>query len=93
MYGPVYLRFTRDTVPMIYMMKMKSLPLGKQRKLRMVRILRLLPMVIPYYLALEATKELEKEGISVKVLDMHTIKPLDREAVVECLTIWQNHYG
>jgi transketolase len=39
------------------------------------------------HLALEATKQLETQGVSVKLLDMHTIKPIDREAVVECLEL------
>ncbi len=30
---------------------------------------------------------MRNKGISVKLLDMHTIKPLDREAVVDCLNI------
>ncbi|MBP3371294.1 MAG: transketolase family protein [Clostridia bacterium] len=33
--------------------------------------------------SMDVAEELAKEGISVKVLDMHTIKPLDREAVIE----------
>jgi len=32
--------------------------------------------------ALEAAKELEKEGIHVTVVDMHTIKPLDEETIL-----------
>ena len=36
-------------------------------------------MMVPY--ALEAAKELAKEGISVRVIDMHTIKPIDAELV------------
>ena len=36
-------------------------------------------------LGLEAAKILEKEGVSVQLLDMHTIKPLDRDAVRECI--------
>lgn len=34
--------------------------------------------------AIEATKTLEAEGISVKLIDMHTIKPLDRALVLDC---------
>ena len=35
------------------------------------------------YESLEAAKELEKEGVSVGVINMHTIKPLDNEAVIK----------
>lgn len=36
-------------------------------------------------IALEAAKRLEEKGIRAKVLDMHTIKPLDVDAVTECV--------
>ena len=36
-------------------------------------------------LAIDAAKELESQGISARVLDMHTIKPLDVEAVNACI--------
>ena len=35
--------------------------------------------------AIKAAKELEAKGISARVLDMHTIKPLDVEAVTACI--------
>ena len=37
-------------------------------------------------LAIEAARELESEGIAARVLDMHTIKPLDEEAVNACIS-------
>lgn len=36
------------------------------------------------YNSLKAAKILEEQGVSVKVVDMHTIKPLDKQAVLEC---------
>ena len=36
------------------------------------------------YNSLKAAKMLEEEGLSVKVVDMHTIKPLDKQAVLDC---------
>ena len=36
-------------------------------------------------LALEAADNLQKKGISARVLDMHTIKPLDEKAVLDCI--------
>ena len=36
-------------------------------------------------LALKAAEELEQKGIAARVLDMHTVKPLDREAVMDCI--------
>ena len=34
--------------------------------------------------AIKAKEELEKEGINIRVVDMHTIKPIDEELVVKC---------
>jgi len=85
-YGPVYLRFTRDTVPMIYD-ENEEFTIGKAKKIKDGSDIAIIANGDTVRLALEATKELEKQGISVKLLDMHTIKPLDREAVVDCLNI------
>ncbi|AWI06071.1 transketolase family protein [Clostridium drakei] len=84
--GPVYLRFTRDAIPVIYD-ENEEFTIGKAKKLKDGKDIAIIANGDTVYLALEASKELEKEGISVKLLDMHTIKPLDREAVLECLNI------
>jgi transketolase len=85
-YGPVFLRFTRDTVPMIYK-ENEEFTIGKAKQLKQGKDIAIIANGDTVCLALEATRELEKEGISVKLLDMHTIKPLDRDAVVECLDL------
>lgn len=84
--GPVYLRFTRDAVPVIYD-ENEEFTIGKAKKIKDGKDIAIIANGDTVCLALEASKELEKEGISVKLFDMHTIKPLDREAVVECLNI------
>ncbi len=86
MYGPVYLRFTRDTVPVIYE-ENEEFTIGKAKEIKDGRDLAIIANGDTVHLAIEAAKQLEDEGISVKLLDMHTIKPLDREAVVECMKI------
>ena len=83
-YGPVYLRFTRDTMPFIYD-ENEEFTIGKAKKLKDGNDIAIIANGDTVYLALEAVKQLENKGVSVKLLDMHTIKPLDREAVVECL--------
>ncbi|MGM0922208.1 MAG: transketolase family protein [Bacillota bacterium] len=85
-YGPMYLRFTRDAIPVIYD-EHEEFTIGKAKKLKDGKDVAIIANGDTVYLALEAAKKLEEEGISVKLLDMHTIKPLDREAVVECLEI------
>ncbi|MCM3117574.1 transketolase family protein [Neobacillus sp. MER 74] len=86
MYGPVYLRFTRDTVPFLYD-ENEEFTIGKAKQIKDGEDIAIIANGDTVYLALEAAKQLEKEGISVKLLDMHTIKPLDREAVADCLNI------
>ncbi|MCM3571015.1 transketolase family protein [Neobacillus mesonae] len=85
-YGPVYLRFTRDNIPVIYD-ENEEFTIGKAKQIKDGSDIAIIANGDTVYLGLEAAKQLEKEGISVKLLDMHTIKPLDREAVVECLNI------
>ncbi|MBM7654496.1 transketolase family protein [Neobacillus cucumis] len=86
MYGPVYLRFTRDTVPVLYD-ENEEFTIGKAKQIKDGKDIAVIANGDTVYLALEAAKRLEGEGISVKLLDMHTIKPLDREAVVDCLNV------
>ncbi|WNS78097.1 transketolase C-terminal domain-containing protein [Domibacillus sp. DTU_2020_1001157_1_SI_ALB_TIR_016] len=85
-YGPMYLRFTRDAVPVIYD-ENEEFIIGKAKKLKNGKDIAIIANGDTVYLALEAAKQLEEQGVSVTLLDMHTIKPLDREAVVECLDI------
>lgn len=82
----MYLRFTRDAVPMIYD-EHEEFVIGKAKKLRSGKDIAIIANGDTVYLALEAVKKLEEQGIEASLLDMHTIKPLDREAVVECLDI------
>ncbi|MDE0640639.1 transketolase C-terminal domain-containing protein [Bacillus sp. CNPSo 3703] len=85
-YGPMYLRFTRDAVPMIYD-EHEEFVIGKAKRLRSGKDIAIIANGDTVYLALEAVKKLEEQGIEASLLDMHTIKPLDREAIVECLDI------
>lgn len=84
--GPVYLRFTRDAIPVIYDEK-EEFEIGKAKQIMDGEDIALIANGDTVCLALEAAKILKEEGISVKLLDMHTIKPLDKAAVVECLNI------
>lgn len=86
MYGPMYLRFTRDAVPVIYD-ENEEFIIGKAKQLKHGKDIAIIANGDTVYLALEAVKQLEEQGIYATLLDMHTIKPLDREAVVECLDL------
>lgn len=82
--GPVYLRFTRDAVPVIYGEE-EEFTIGKAKRLREGTDVAILANGDTLCLALEAAELLEQDGISARVLDFHTIKPLDVDAVNQCL--------
>lgn len=84
MYGPVFLRFTRDNIPVIYD-ENTEFEIGKAVKLSEGTDIAIIANGDTVRLAIEAKEALAKEGISVRLLDMHTIKPLDKEAVTSCI--------
>jgi len=82
--GPMYLRFTRDAIPVIYDENVE-LEIGKAHLVRDGKDVAIIANGDTVRLAIEAAQELENKGISAKVLDMHTIKPLDVAAVTDCI--------
>ncbi len=82
--GPVYLRFTRDAIPVIYS-EDDVFEIGKAKTLREGTDAAIIANGDTVRLALEAADRLAGEGIRVRVLDMHTIKPLDEVAVNACI--------
>ncbi len=83
-YGPMYLRFTRDAIPQIYDEDAEFV-IGKANQLKEGKDVAIIANGDTVRLALDAAKELEVKGITARVLDMHTIKPLDTEAVTACI--------
>ena len=79
-YGPCYLRFTRDAIPFIYD-ENETFEIGKAKILNQGNDVTLIASGDVLFLAVEAARILEKEAISVRLIDMHTIKPLDYKAV------------
>ena len=82
--GPVYLRFTRDAIPVIYD-EDDSFVIGKAKQLRQGKDVAIIANGDTVRLALQAAEALSAQGIEARVLDMHTIKPLDTEAVMDCI--------
>ena len=78
--GPVYLRFTRDAVPVIYD-ENTTFEIGKAHEIRSGSDVTIIANGDTICLAIDAAKALEAEGIDAAVLDMHTVKPLDVDAV------------
>lgn len=83
-YGPMYLRFTRDAVPQIYGEGVEFV-IGKAHQIQDGKDVAIIANGDTVRLAVEAAKVLEEKGISARVLDMHTIKPLDVEVVTACV--------
>ncbi len=80
--GPVYMRFGRLAVPRIFDEDYKF-EIGKAVTLKEGTDVTIIATGLMVKEAIEASKILEAEGISVELINMHTIKPLDKEAVVK----------
>jgi len=79
--GPVYIRFGRENVPVITT-KETPFNVGKAEIFREgddISIIACGPMV---YEALLASKKLEEEGIDARVINNHTVKPIDKEIIL-----------
>ncbi|MCE5003680.1 MULTISPECIES: transketolase family protein [Staphylococcus] len=85
-YGPVYLRFTRGEIPIIYD-ENETFEIGKAKHLKNGKDIAIIANGDTLNIAIKAAEKLEELDISVKLLDMHTIKPIDREAILECINI------
>ena len=83
-YGPMYLRFTRDAIPQIYGPDVEF-EIGKAHLVRDGKDVAIIANGDTVRLAIDAAKELENKGISARVVDRHTIKPLDVECVMDCV--------
>jgi transketolase len=81
--GPVYLRISRADIPYSFD-ENDSVEIGKGRILRDGNDVTLLVTGIPLYRTLKARELLAKDGISARVVELHTLKPFDEELVLAC---------
>jgi transketolase len=79
--GPVYLRCGRIEVPEIYAADAKF-QIGKANQLRDGQDVTIIANGLMVGIALDAAAVLAQEGTQARVLDMHTVKPLDEAAIV-----------
>lgn len=99
-FGPVYLRFGRPAVP-VFTPKDQNFEIGKAVKLTDGSDVTIVATGHLVWEALEASKELNSMGISAEVINIHTIKPLDEDAILKsvsktrCLVSAEEHnyYG
>ena len=81
--GPVYLRFGRLPVPVINENPDYHFELGKGIELRKGQDVTIIATGLCVSEALEAAEMLEKDGINAQVINIHTIKPLDEQLVLD----------
>ena len=83
--GPMFLRISRLPVPIVHDAEYRFVP-GKAALLRAGNDITLIAMGVLVSRALEAADMLAARGIQARVLNMSTVRPLDREAVLEAAT-------
>lgn len=82
-YGPVYLRLCRLDSPSIYEENQKF-EIGKGVQLGEGTDATIFATGITVSEAIKAQEELAKEGINIRVVDIHTIKPIDKDLIIKC---------
>jgi transketolase len=78
--GPTYIRLCRNPTPVLFA-DAEPLQVGKIRKLRDGHDLTIAVCGVPTFMAIEAASRLAARGVSVDLLEVSTIKPIDAEAL------------
>ncbi len=81
--GPVYLRFGRLAIPVFHDENDFRFEIGKGETLRDGKDVAVIATGLMVYEALEAAKALEAQGVSARVINICTVKPLDTELVLK----------
>ncbi len=81
--GPVYLRLCRLGTPVIYD-ETQKFEIGKAVQIGEGTDATIFATGVTVAESLKAKEELAKEGINVRVVDVHTIKPIDEETIIKC---------
>ena len=81
--GPVYMRFGRLAVPVVNDAEDFEFEIGKGIVMREGTDVTIVACGLMVQSALEAAERLDADGISAEVIDMHTIKPIDADLIVE----------
>lgn len=81
--GPVYIRLGRLNVPVIYDEKTYKFEIGKGIELKEGTDVTIISTGLMVHEALKAHEMLKAEGISARVIDLHTIKPIDKDIIIK----------
>lgn len=84
--GPVYMRFGRLATPVINDTPDYKFELGKGVQLREGKDITIVATGLEVGFALEAAEMLAKDGIDARVINIHTIKPIDEDIIVKAAT-------
>ena len=80
--GPVFLRSSRVSMPHIYPEDECPFQIGKANVVRKGEELTIIACGLMVPVSLDAAAELSSEGVEVRVVDLHTIRPMDKEMIV-----------
>lgn len=80
--GPVYIRFGRLAVPVVFDEADYKFEFGKNLTVREGTDVTIMATGTMLYMAIEAAEKLAEEGISARVTNVHTIKPIDKEDII-----------
>lgn len=83
--GPCYIRIGRGFEPPLHKNLDFDFTIGKAIKLREGADLTVIACGVPVLHAVEAADRAKDQKISIRVLDMHTVKPIDKEAILEAV--------
>lgn len=83
-YGPVYVRLSRAKTPLVYENDQYDFKIGKAVELCKGSDVTIIACGIMVDKALDASLELAKKNISARVINMHTIKPIDKDMIIKC---------
>ena len=81
--GPVYIRFGRLAVPVVFDEADYKFEFGKNLTVREGTDVTIMATGTMLYMAIEAAEKLAEEGISARVTNVHTIKPIDKDDIIE----------
>ena len=81
--GPVYIRFGRYAVPVLFDKDTYKFELGKGIEVKDGSDLTIVATGMMVSMALEAAEKLAQKGISARVINIHTIKPIDKDIILK----------
>ncbi len=82
-WGPFYLRLSRDVYPDLYAEGTKF-ELGKGAIVREGTDVTVIACGLLVHKAIEAAERMAEKGVSVRVVDMYSVKPIDKELILRC---------